>query len=138
MESTCDLIELTVCIVASFVSHNTVTPAELPELLRTTYATLSELLPDRDRAQQRRVPAVPVEHSVTRDYIVCLDDGRQLKTLKRYLRRKYALTPDEYRERWQLPNDYPMVAPAYAELRSTLAKRKSPQPEMAAVKPVKK
>ncbi len=67
---------------------------------------------------------MPIEESVTRDYIVCLDDGRRLKTLKRYLRRKYSLTPKQYRARWHLPEDYPMVAPGYAELRSALARRK--------------
>jgi predicted transcriptional regulator len=121
MEKTRDLIELTVRIVAGFVAHNTIAAAELPALIRTTHATLSELGPDRLRARQ---PAVPIDESVTRDYIVCLDDGRQLKTLKRYLRRKYSLTPEQYRARWQLPDDYPMVAPGYAELRSSLAKRR--------------
>jgi predicted transcriptional regulator len=124
METTCDLIELTVRVVAGFVSHNTIAAAELPALIRTTYAALSELSPDRFCSTPHQTPAVPIDESVTRDYIVCLDDGRQLKTLKRYLRRKYSLTPEQYRARWHLPDDYPMVAPAYAELRSSLAKRK--------------
>ena len=124
METTRDLIELTVQVVASFVARNTITAAELPALIRTTYAVLSELSANRSCSRQRPAPAVPVDESVTRDYIVCLDDGRRLKTLKRYLRRKYSLTPEQYRARWDLPDDYPMVAPGYAELRSTLARRK--------------
>ena len=124
METTRDLIELTVRVVAGFVAHNTIPAAELPALIRTTYAALSELSPDRFCSIPHQAPAVPIDESVTRDYIVCLDDGRQLKTLKRYLRRKYSLTPEQYRARWHLPDDYPMVAPAYAELRSSLAKRK--------------
>ena len=124
METTRDLIELTVRVVAGFAAHNTITAAELPALIRTTYAVLSELSANRSCSRPRLGPAVPVDESVTRDYIVCLDDGRRLKTLKRYLRRKYSLTPEQYRARWDLPDDYPMVAPGYAELRSTLARRK--------------
>jgi predicted transcriptional regulator len=119
----CDLIELTVALVASFVSRNTVTAAELPPLIRSTHATLTELTPSRTDSQTPRVPAVPIDKSITRDYIVCLDDGRRLKTLRRYLKRKYSLTPDQYRARWGLPDDYPMVAPGYSELRSSLAMR---------------
>jgi predicted transcriptional regulator len=118
-----DLIELTVSLVVSFVSHNAVTAAELPALIRSTYATLTELTASRTGCQTPRVPAVPIDRSITRDYIVCLDDGRRLKTLTRYLMRKYSLTPDQYRERWGLPDDYPMVAPGYSELRSSLAIR---------------
>jgi predicted transcriptional regulator len=124
METTRDLIELTVRVVAGFAAHNTITAAELPALIRTTYAVLSELSASRSCSRPHQRPAVPVDESVTRDYIVCLDDGRRLKTLKRYLRRKYSLTPEQYRARWDLPEDYPMVAPGYAELRSSLAKRK--------------
>jgi len=118
-----DLIELTVCLVASVVSHNAVTAAELPALIRSTYATLTELTASHTDSQIPRVPAVPIDKSVTRDYLVCLDDGRRLKTLRRYIKRKYSLTPDQYRERWSLPDDYPMVAPGYSELRSSLAMR---------------
>ena len=116
-------MELTVSLVASFVSHNAVTAAELPELIRSTYATLAELTASRTDFQTPRAPAVPIDRSITRDYIVCLDDGRRLKTLRRYLKRKYSLTPEQYRERWGLPDDYPMVAPGYSELRSSLAMR---------------
>jgi predicted transcriptional regulator len=89
----------------------------------STYATLTELTASRTDCQIPRVPAVPIDKSVTRDYIVCLDDGRRLKTLRRYIKRKYSLTPDQYRERWDLPDDYPMVAPGYSELRASLAMR---------------
>ena len=123
MDASCDLIELTVSLVASFVSHNAVTAEELPGLIRSTYTTLLELNSSHTDSQIPRVPAVPIDKSVTRDYVVCLDDGRRLKTLRRYLKRKYSLTPDEYRERWGLPDDYPMVAPGYSELRSSLAIR---------------
>jgi len=124
METTRDLIELTARVVAGFVSHNRIAAAEVPALIRMTYAALSELSPDLFSSRPLRTPAVPIEQSVTRDYIVCLDDGRHLKTLKRYLRRKYSLTPEQYRARWHLPDDYPMVAPGYAALRSSLARRK--------------
>jgi len=126
MAKTRDLIELTARVVAGFVSHNTIAAADLPALIRTTYAALAELSPDRFCSQPHQAPAVPIEESVTRDFIVCLDDGRRLKTLKRYLWRKYSLTPEQYRARWQLPDDYPMVAPGYAQLRSSLARRKPP------------
>ena len=118
-----DLTELTVLLVASFVSHNAVTAAELPGLIRSTYAMLTDLTASRTDSQALRPPAVPSEQSITRDYIVCLDDGTRLKTLRRYLKRKYSLTPEQYRERWGLPDDYPMVAPGYSELRSSLATR---------------
>ena len=128
MDASCDLIELTVSLVASFVSHNTVTAEELPGLIRSTYTTLLELNSSHTDSQTPRVPAVPIDKSVTRDYVVCLDDGRRLKTLRRYIKRKYSLTPDEYRERWGLPDDYPMVAPGYSELRSSLAMRLAKRP----------
>jgi len=109
--------------VASFVSHNPVTAAELPELIRSTYALLTELTASHTDSRAPQPPAVPIDKSITRDYIVCLNDGRRLKTLRRYLKRKYSLTPEQYRERWGLPEDYPMVAPGYSELRSSLAMR---------------
>ncbi|MGL4968174.1 MAG: MucR family transcriptional regulator, partial [Inquilinus sp.] len=75
-----------------------------------------------------RTPAVPVEESITHDYLVCLNDGQKLRSLKRYLKRKYALSPEQYRSQWGLPDDYPMVAPAYAELRASIAKRQAGGP----------
>ena len=123
MDRSRELIELTVSLVATFVSHNVIIAAELPALIRSTYATLTELAASGADSQAPRVPAVPIDKSVTREYIVCLDDGRRLKTLRRYIKRKYSLTPDQYRERWGLPDDYPMVAPGYSELRASLAMR---------------
>jgi predicted transcriptional regulator len=118
-----DLIELTVWVVASFVSHNTVRMADLPQLINVTHSALVGLNPTQANPAMQRVPAVPADQSVTHDYIVCLDDGCQLKTLKRHIRRKHSLSPDEYRARWNLPSDYPMVAPSYSNLRSAIAKR---------------
>ena len=118
-----DLVELTAWVVSSFVAHNSVTLAEVPKLINSIHNALLGL--DSERAAAlTRVPAVPLEKSVTRDYIICLEDGRRLKTLKSHIRRKYSLSPDEYRARWRLPEDYPMVAPAYSELRSAIARGK--------------
>lgn len=115
--------QLTACVVASFVSNQSVPISELPELINRTYRAFAQL----DQAEMdnagARVPAVPIEQSVTEDYLVCLEDGRRLKTLKRHIRHHYDLTPQQYRARWGLPPDYPMVAPSYARLRSSLARR---------------
>jgi predicted transcriptional regulator len=117
--------ELTACVVASFVSNQSVPVSELAELINLTYRAFAGLDPADDvQRAVARVPAVPVEQSVADDYLVCLEDGRRLKTLKRYIRCHYALTPQQYRARWGLPPDYPMVAPSYARLRSYLAKRR--------------
>jgi predicted transcriptional regulator len=124
VDTICDLVELTVRIVASYVSHNAVTPRDLPGLISSVHGALSKLTPNPPGATSQPVPAVPIDKSITRDYLVCLDDGRRLKTLKRYLRRKYSLTPEQYRARWGLPEDYPMVAPGYSDLRSSLARRR--------------
>jgi len=117
-----DLIELTAEIVASFVSCNPLPAADLPAFISSTYAALAALRATSDPAAQQRA-AVPIEESVHDDYLVCLEDGRKLKSLKRYLQRHFAMTPDEYRAKWSLPADYPMVAPAYSALRSSIAKR---------------
>jgi predicted transcriptional regulator len=118
----CNLTELTAQVVAGFVSHNTVAVGELPHLIKVVHDALLGVKSLASSALTR-IPAVPVGESVTRDYIVCLDDGQRLKTLKRHIRRKYSLSPEDYRARWHLPPDYPMVAPGYTELRSSLAKR---------------
>ena len=110
-------------IVAAFVANNTIAPADLPALITTVLRSLDAAGRVEEVAPEKPEPAVPVRKSVQREFIVCLEDGRKVKTLKRYLRTRYDLTPDEYRRRWGLPDDYPMVAPAYAELRSTMAKR---------------
>jgi len=120
-----DLIELTAEIVASFVSCNPLPAADMPAFISSTYAALAALriksAPAPAPAAQPRA-AVPIEDSVHEDYLVCLEDGRKLKSLKRHLQRHFAMTPDEYRTKWGLPADYPMVAPAYSALRSSIAK----------------
>ncbi|MBB6254552.1 MucR family transcriptional regulator [Nitrospirillum iridis] len=117
-------LELTATIVAAYVSKNTLAPADLPALLKTIYqqlTTLGQPAPEIE-APAALVPAVSVRRSVTPDHIVCLEDGKKLKMLKRHLRTAYNLSPDEYRAKWGLPSDYPMVAPNYAAQRSDLAK----------------
>jgi len=111
-------------IVSAFVSNNAVTPETLPDVIRSVYRTVAALSPQAEAGPETRLkPAVPVGKSVASDYIVCLEDGRKLKMLKRYLRSRYDMSPDDYRRRWGLPPDYPMVAPAYTERRSEFAKK---------------
>ncbi|WP_454884295.1 MucR family transcriptional regulator [Sphingomonas oryzagri] len=117
-----DLIALTADIVSAHVSNNSVPAAEVAPLIQTVYAALEKATaPAVEEA--RPEPVVPVRASVKHDYIVCLEDGKKLKMLKRYLRTNYAMSPEEYRTKWGLPRDYPMVAPAYAEQRKELAKK---------------
>ncbi len=120
--STDEMRKHTVHIVAAHVSHNSVAPSDLPALIEQVYGALTGLGKPSTPAPTRPEPAVPIRKSVTPDYIVCLEDGKKLKMLKRHLQAAYNMTPDEYRERWGLPADYPMVAPNYAKQRSTLAK----------------
>ena len=118
------LLVLTARIVAAHVSHNAVQNAELPELIAAVHGALARLGHAAEvPAAARPEPAVPVKKSVTSEYLVCLEDGKKLKMLKRHLKTAYDMTPEQYRERWGLPPDYPMVAPDYAEHRSSLAKR---------------
>lgn len=118
-----DHVALTRDIVSTFVANNSLAPAELPGLITAIHATLHQLsTPQAPLPAERPIPAVSVRKSITQDYLVCLEDGKQFKSLKRHLRSKYNLTPDEYRTRWNLPSDYPMVAPSYASERSQLAK----------------
>jgi len=114
--------KLTVQIVATHVAHNNVATNDLPALIDQVYSALSSLGKPVEPVLERPQPAVPMKKSVTPDYIVCLEDGKKLKMLKRHLKTAYNLTPDEYRKRWGLPADYPMVAPNYANQRSALAK----------------
>lgn len=114
-----ELLEFTTEIVAAHAGNNTVAPEDLPRLIQDVYKTLSGLGGQPDRPK----PAVTVKKSVFPDYIVCLEDGKKLKMLKRHLKTAYNMTPEEYRERWGLAADYPMVAPNYAKHRSTLAKK---------------
>ncbi len=116
------LLALTTEIVAAHVSNNTVALSDLPQLIEQVYRTLSTVGVEPAPKQERPQPAVPIKRSVTPDYLICLEDGKQLKMLKRHLKTAYNMTPEEYRERWGLPPDYPMVAPNYAEERSKLAK----------------
>lgn len=118
-----ELLALTTDIVASHVSNNPVTVSEVPQLIRQVYSALADVDGAAPPEPELPTPAVPIRKSVTPDYIVCLEDGKKLKMLKRHIRTRYDLTPDEYRERWGLAPDYPMVAPNYASRRSALAKK---------------
>ena len=119
---TSELLGLTSEIVAAHVSNNSVAMSDLPTLIEQVYKTLSTVGKDAEAQGERLTPAVPIKKSITPDYIICLEDGKRLKMLKRHLKTAYNMTPDEYRERWGLPSDYPMVAPNYANQRSSLAK----------------
>ena len=116
-----EILKLTAEIVAAHVSNNTLSAVELPQLISQVHNSLSDT-GKASSAQERPAPAVAVKKSVMPDYIVCLEDGKKLKMLKRHLKTSYDLTPEQYRERWGLPADYPMVAPNYAKRRSALAK----------------
>jgi predicted transcriptional regulator len=117
------LLALTTDIVASFVGNNSVAVSDLPALVTSVFRSLSSV--SRPAAEQPTggpLPAVPIKKSVTPDFLICLEDGRKMKTLKRYLADRYKLTPEQYRQRWGLPADYPMISPNYAIKRSELAK----------------
>ena len=116
------LITLTADIVAAHVSNNSVAVSDVSTLIGNVHAALAGLSGTAAAPEIVLEPAVPVRNSVKRDYIVCLDDGKKLKMLKRHLMTHYGMTPDDYRAKWGLPADYPMVAPAYAEQRRELAK----------------
>lgn len=119
-----ELVNIAASIVAAYVSRNEIAPAELPNLIAETHAALSRAAGraapiEREEAK----PKIAVKKSVMPDYIICLEDGKKFKSLKRHLRTHYNLSPEEYREKWGLPHDYPMVAPNYAQARSQLAKK---------------
>ena len=116
------VLNLTAQIVSAHIGHNQVTADELPTLIRSVYNTLTRAGTPAAEPEKLQ-PAVPVKKSVFADHIVCLEDGKKLKMLKRHLQTAYGLTPEQYREKWGLPRDYPMVAPNYAERRSELAKQ---------------
>ena len=118
-----ELLALTTNIVAAHVSNNSVVVADLPRLIREVHDTLADVSGASGREPERPTPAVAIKKSVTPDFIVCLEDGKKLKMLKRHLKTAYSMTPEQYRERWGLPADYPMVAPNYAKQRSRLAKQ---------------
>jgi predicted transcriptional regulator len=117
-----DVLGLTAQIVSAHVSNNAVTPDSLPSLIQEVYKTLTGVSKE-PAAPERPQPAVPVKKSVMPDHIVCLEDGKKLKMLKRHLKTAYDMSPEQYRERWGLGPDYPMVAPNYAKHRSSLAKK---------------
>ena len=118
------LIELTADIVAAYVSNNAVVAADLPTLINNVHNALGGVaLGEKAEEAEKPKPAVPVRRSVQNDFIICLEDGQKFKSLKRHLMTHYGLTPEQYREKWDLPADYPMVAPNYAAARSELAKR---------------
>ncbi|AWN34850.1 MucR family transcriptional regulator [Methylobacterium radiodurans] len=118
-----DYVGLTTEIVSAFISRNAVSPAELSDLIGAVHTTLNRLgrAPEAEAASAR-VPAVPVGRSIRPEYLICLEDGKKFKSLKRHLRARHDLTPEQYRERWNLSPDYPMVAPNYAAARSDLAR----------------
>jgi len=124
MEDTADVIERTTDIVSAYVGNNTVAASDLLMLIQSVYQALTGIgsvtvVPEAPAKE----PAVPVKKSITPDFIICLEDGRRFKSLKRHLRTKYNMSPEDYRAKWGLPKDYPMVAPNYARARSDLAKQ---------------
>ena len=121
-DETSDLLALTTEIVAAHVSNNTVPLGDLPQLINQVYNSLANIGSVPNTPAERPQPAVPIKKSVHADFIVCLEDGKKLKMLKRHLKTAYNMTPEAYRERWGLGSDYPMVAPNYARQRSRLAK----------------
>ena len=118
-----NLIELTANLVSAYVSRNQVPMIELPGLVAMFHTSLRNAVSGSAVADMERKPAVPIKKSVGEEFIVCLEDGKKLRMLKRYLRTHYNMSPEEYRKKWDLPHDYPMVAPAYARLRSAFAKK---------------
>lgn len=118
---TTELLSMTTDIVSAHVSNNNVDVADLPKIIRQVYTSLAELGGHPVVSADRPEPAVPVKKSVHDEYIICLEDGKKLKMLKRHLKTAYNMSPEQYRERWGLPADYPMVAPNYAKQRSSLA-----------------
>ncbi len=139
------LATLTADIVSAHAANHNVAANDLPGLIANVYAALAGLGTAAARPEEKLVPAVPVRLSVKPDYIVCLESGRKLKMLKRHLMTRYGMTPDEYRGKWGLPADYPMVAPNYAKVRSELAKSiglgsqgRGGRPKKAASKPAAK
>jgi len=115
------LVDLAAKVVSSFLANHRVAANEVPSLIATVHTALADLTGAAPQSELK--PAVPVKKSVTDTFIVCLEDGKKLSMLKRYLRAQYDMSPDEYRKKWGLPHDYPMVAPAYARLRSAFAKK---------------
>jgi predicted transcriptional regulator len=124
MDEKAEIIEMTADIVSAYVGNNSVSANDLPTLIQSVHRALSNVTgAQAEAAPAPKEPAVPVKKSITPDYLVCLEDGRKFKSLKRHLRTKYNMSPEEYRAKWGLAKDYPMVAPNYAKARSDLAKQ---------------
>ena len=124
MEDKSEIIEMTADIVAAYVGANSVSAADLPALIQSVHRALTGVAGGSEVAEAApREPAVPVKKSITPEYLICLEDGRKFKSLKRHLRTKYNMSPEDYRAKWGLAKDYPMVAPSYAKARSELAKQ---------------
>lgn len=123
-EANDEIIDLVAHIVSAYVSNNSVPASDLPALIATTHSAIEGLRkePAAPAPAEKPAPAVSIKKSITADFLICLEDGKMFKSLKRHLRTAYDMTPDQYRAKWGLPPDYPMVAPAYAEARSNLAK----------------
>ncbi|KCZ87545.1 transcriptional regulator [Hyphomonas hirschiana VP5] len=118
-----DALDMTVEIVSSYVANNAIQSDQLPALIKSVHATLSDLTNTVPVPAEKLEPAVAINKSVTPEFLICLEDGAKLKMLKRYLRTRFDMTPEDYRAKWGLPADYPMVAPNYAKLRSKHAKQ---------------
>ena len=119
-----DVLKMAVEIVAAYVSNNNVNAAHVPDVINSVYSSLNSLNSQSpEKSTEALKPAISIRRSITPDYIVCLEDGKKLKMLKRHLRASYGMSPDDYRAKWGLPLDYPMVAPNYAEQRSNFAKK---------------
>jgi len=124
MESKSELVEYEADIVAAYVGNNSVPATELPSLINDVIRALTGAVsPGGEPVLEEVRPAVPIKKSVTPDFIICLEDGKKFKSIKRHLRTHHDLSPEQYREKWNLPSDYPMVAPNYAQARSSLAKK---------------
>ena len=118
-----EMLSLSAMVVAAYVQHNRLPQADLTELIASTHAALTGLGKEPEMsAPEKQVPAVSIKKSITADWLICLEDGRKFKSLRRHLRTAFDMSPEQYRAKWGLPADYPMVAPAYAEARSALAK----------------
>ncbi|MET0337111.1 MAG: MucR family transcriptional regulator [Caulobacter sp.] len=124
MDDKAEIIEMTADIVSAYVGNNSVSASDLPSLIQSIHRALADIATGAEPVEVApKEPAVPLKRSITPDHLVCLEDGRKFKSLKRHLRTKYNMSPEEYRAKWNLPKDYPMVAPNYAKARSDLAKQ---------------
>lgn len=121
--SKAEVLQLTSEIVSAYVSNNAISSVELPSMIGDVHQILTDLGSNTNSKENNQEPAIAIKKSITPDYLICLEDGKKLKMLKRYLRSRYDMTPEDYRAKWALPADYPMVAPNYAEQRSRLAKK---------------